>query len=143
MHVEIRFYSKSGNTKKIAEAIAAQAGVPAQTLSEPVQGAVDILFLGTGVYAFDIDPELKQYIQTLSPENIQKVVVFSTASLVKSAYNKTRGYLINQGLNVSDQEYHCPGHFKFLRKGRPNARDIENAGRFARSILDGYPADKE
>jgi glyoxylase-like metal-dependent hydrolase (beta-lactamase superfamily II) len=64
MNIEVRYYSKSGNTKKIVDAIAKQAGVSAKSIREPVQGHVDILFLGTGIYAFDIDPELKEYIIT-------------------------------------------------------------------------------
>jgi flavodoxin len=58
MNIEVRYYSKSGNTKKIANAIAKQAGVSAKSIHEPIQGKVDILFLGTGRYAFDIDPDI-------------------------------------------------------------------------------------
>lgn len=135
MNIEVRYYSKSGNTKKIANAIAKQAGVSAKSIHEPLQGKVDMLFLGTGIYAFDIDPELKEYILTLNPANIKMVVVFSTTAIVKSAYEKTKKYLQNQGLNVSAKEYHCPGHYMVLRKGRPNADDIKEAEQFAKSII--------
>ena len=136
MNIEVRYYSKSGNTKKIADAIAKQAGVSAKSIREPVQGEVDILFLGTGLYAFGIDPELKEYILTLKPEHIKTVVVFSTAAIVNSAYEKTKKNLQDQGLNVSEKEYHCPGHYMILRKGRPNANDVEKAAQFVKSILD-------
>ena len=135
MKIEVRYYTKSGNTKIIAEAIARQAGVSAMAISEPVQGEVDVLFLGTGLYAFDIDPELKEFIKTLNPANIKMVVVFSTTAIVKSAYEKTRGYLQNQGLSVSDAEYHCRGHYLVLHTGRPNAEDVEKAEQFTRSVL--------
>lgn len=136
MNIEVCYYSKSGNTKKIANAIAKQVGVSAKSIHEPLQGEVDILFLGTGIYAFDIDPELKEYISTLNPANIKMVVVFSTAAIVQSAYEKTKKHLQNQGLHVSDKEYHCPGHYMILRTGRPNAEDIKKAEQFARSILE-------
>ena len=136
MNTEVRYYSKTGNTKKIADAIAKQAGVSAKSIREPVLREVDVLFLGTGLYAFDIDPELKEYILTLNPANIKTVVVFSTAAIVKSAYEKAKKYLKNQGLTVSNAEYHCPGHYMILRKGRPNAEDIQKAEQFARSILE-------
>ena len=136
MNIEVRYYSKSGNTKKIADAIAKQAGISAKSIRAPVQGNVDVLFLGTGLYGFDIDPELKEYILTLKPEHIKTVIVFSTAAIVKSAYEKTKKYLQDQGLNVSEKEYHCPGHYKILRTGRPNAEDIKKAEQFARSILE-------
>jgi flavodoxin len=136
MNIEVRYYSKSGNTKMIANAIAKEAGVSAKPIREPVQGEVDILFLGTGLYAFDIDPELKEYITTLNPRNIKMVVVFSTAAIVKSAYEKSKKYLRDQGLTVSSEEYHCPGHYMFLRKGRPNTDDVKKAKQFVKSILD-------
>lgn len=63
------------------------------------------------------------------------VVVFSTAAIVKSAYEKTKKYLQDQGLTVSDAEYHCPGHYMILRTGRPNADDIKKAEQFAKSII--------
>jgi flavodoxin len=135
MKIEVRYYSKSGNTKKIANAIAKQSGVSAKSIHEPLQGTVDILFLGTGLYAFDIDPELKAYISTLKPETIKTVVVFSTAAIVKSAYEKVKKYLQGQGLTVSNEEYHCPGHYMILRTGRPNADDVKKAEQFAMSIL--------
>ena len=135
MNIKVRYYSKSGNTKKIADAIAKQADVSAMSIREPVQGDVDVLFLGTGLYGFDIDPELKEYILTLKPEHIKMVVVFSTAAIAKSAYEKTKKYLQDQGLTVSNAEYHCPGHYSILRKGRPNAEDVKKAEQFARSIL--------
>lgn len=141
MKIEVRYYSKSGNTKKIADAIAKQAGVSAKSIHEPIQGEVDMLFLGTGLYAFDIDPELKEYILTLNPANIKKIVVFSTAAIVKSAYEKTKKYLQDQGLTVSDAEYHCPGHYMILRKGRPNADDVKCAEQFAKSIINSLHAD--
>jgi flavodoxin len=136
MNIEVRYYSKTGNTKKIADAIAKQAGVSAKSISEPVQDEVDILFLGTGLYAFDIDLELKKYILTLKPEHIKTVVVFSTAAIVKSAYEKVKKYLEDQGLTVSSKEYHCPGHYMILRTGRPNAEDVKKAEQFTRSILE-------
>lgn len=44
MNIEVRYDSKSGNTKKIANAIAKQVGVSAKSIHEPLQGKVDILF---------------------------------------------------------------------------------------------------
>ena len=35
MNIAVRYYSRGGNTKKIAEAIAKAVGVEAKTVSEP------------------------------------------------------------------------------------------------------------
>lgn len=62
--VAVRYFSRSGNTKQIAAAIAEGAGVQAVSFTDepkPTQRA-DILFLGGAPYANIMAPELKAYI---------------------------------------------------------------------------------
>ena len=61
----VRYYSKTGNTKKLAEVVAKQVGVTAKPIMEQIEDDIDILFLGGAVYAFDIDPLLKTFIHSL------------------------------------------------------------------------------
>ncbi|EEJ71808.1 flavodoxin family protein [Lactobacillus ultunensis] len=44
MEIAVRYYSKTGNTKKLADAVANTAGVEAQTVSHPLKHNVDLLF---------------------------------------------------------------------------------------------------
>ena len=62
MKIAVRYYSRGGNTKKIAEAISEAVGVEAKTVSEPLTEDVDILFLGSAPYAFNVDDEVKKFI---------------------------------------------------------------------------------
>jgi flavodoxin len=62
MKYAVRYYTKTGNTKRLAEAIAKELGVEALPVSETVNEKVDILFLGNSYYAFDIDPEVKAFV---------------------------------------------------------------------------------
>ena len=66
MKFAVRYYTKTGNTKRLAEAIANELGVEALPVSEPVTEAVDILFLGNSYYAFNIDPEVRTFVAGLS-----------------------------------------------------------------------------
>jgi flavodoxin len=51
MDIKVLYHSTTGNTKKVAEAIAAEAGVIAQPLTEASGStSTDILFIGDGVY---------------------------------------------------------------------------------------------
>ena len=63
----VRYYSKSGNTKAIAEAIAEGAGVQAVSITdEPaLTEYTDVLFLGGAPYANIMAPELKSYAEKL------------------------------------------------------------------------------
>ena len=46
MKIAVRYFSRGGNTKKLADAIAKAVGVDAETTSVPLTEDVDILFLG-------------------------------------------------------------------------------------------------
>ena len=52
MKIAVRYYTRSGNTQKLAEAVAAAVGVEALPVSEPLTEPVDVLFLGCSYYAF-------------------------------------------------------------------------------------------
>ena len=55
MNYAVRYYSKSGNTKAVAEAIAKAAGVPAVSVDSAeavLSSPVDVLFIGGALYAY-------------------------------------------------------------------------------------------
>jgi flavodoxin len=131
MNIEVRYLSKSGNTQKVAEAIAKAVNVTAKPITEPVSPDVDLLFLGGAVYAFGIDDELKAFIREL-PEGVKKVAVFSTTAVVKSAFRYIKKLLDEKRIPVLDTDFHCKGTFMVMHHGRPNDDDLERAGTFAR-----------
>lgn len=47
----IRYYAETGNTKKLAEAIGEAVGICPETVEVSVIEDVDVLFLGSSVYA--------------------------------------------------------------------------------------------
>ena len=63
MKKAVRYYSRLGSTKTIAEAIAQGAGVRAVSITEEPEltEPVDVLFLGGAPYANIMAPELKAY----------------------------------------------------------------------------------
>lgn len=133
MKIEVRYFTKTGHTKKLAEGIAKELGIAAKSISEPVEGNVEVLFLGEGLYSFDIDPEMKAFIKTLNPSTVKEVVVFSSGSF-GNAYAPMKRELSAQGLKVSSQEFHCKGALGFMHKNRPNDKDVNNAAVFAKTI---------
>ncbi|GHU98330.1 hypothetical protein FACS1894211_01890 [Clostridia bacterium] len=135
MNVQVRYLSKSGNTKKVADAIAETAGVSAKTIDEPVPSETDLLFLGGAVYAFGIDEELTRFIATLD-QSITRVAVFSTTAVVKSAYPHIKKRLSARGIAVSEKYFNCHGKFAFMHRNRPNERDLDKARIFAREIIE-------
>jgi flavodoxin len=134
MNIEDRYLSKSGNTEKIAKAIAEEIGVAAEPITKVISKETDILFLGGAVYYSGIDSKLKDFIASLDNNNVKEVVVFSTAAVIASGYSQMKKLLKKKGIKVSDKEFHCRGEFLMSHKGRPNEDDIKSAKKFARSF---------
>ena len=78
MKIAVRYQSRGGNIRAVAEVIAKTLGVKAEPISTPLTEKVDLLFIGGGVYKWDADPELKTYLQTLNAKQISKIATFST-----------------------------------------------------------------
>ena len=83
MKVAIRYYSRGGNTKKLAEAIGEELGLKALTTDTPLEEDVDILFLGSSVYAYGVDDNIKRFIENIDVK-VGCVYNFSTAALIRS-----------------------------------------------------------
>ena len=135
MKTAVRYYTKTGNTKKLAIAIAEAIGVKALPISEPVNEPVDILFLGNSYYAFTIDPEVRNFVRSLDKNNVGKIVNFGTAAMLNSTYKKVKAEADKLGIPMAEKEFHCKGEFKGLHKGKPDERDIAAAVAFAKTII--------
>lgn len=136
MKAAIRYYSKGGNTEKVALAISKATGLPAETIDVPLLEDVDILFLGSSVYGFDVDVQVKQFISNIDVK-VGKVVNFSTACLVKSTYKQVGKLLAEKNIPLAKEEYYCRGSFGPMHKGRPNQQDLQAAETFARKVMEG------
>ena len=108
MKVAVRYYTKTGNTKRLAEAVAKAVGVEALPLSSPIEEPVDILFLGNSYYAFSIDPEVREFIRSLSKDKVGRIVNFGSAAMLNSTWKKVKA---------------------------PNSEDLAAAAAFAKSIV--------
>nr|WP_316615435.1 flavodoxin family protein [uncultured Ruminococcus sp.] len=135
MKVAVRYYTKTGNTEKLANAVAEAVGVKALPISEPITEPVDVLFLGNSYYAFSIDPEVKRYIRSLDSDKVKRIVNFGSAAMLNSTWKKVKAEADQAGIRMDDREFHCKGEFKGLHKGRPNESDLKKAAAFARKII--------
>ena len=135
MNFAVRYYTKTGNTKKLADAIAAVLGVEALPISEPVTEQTDYLFLGNSYYAFSIDPEVRAFVESLDKTKVGKIVNFGSAALLNSTYKKIKAVADSVGVKMDEKEFHCKGEFKGVHKGRPNEEDLKAAADFAKQYL--------
>ena len=132
MKIAIRYYTKTGNTKRLAEAIASAVGAEALPLSAPITEPVDILFLGNSYYAFSIDPEVRSFVHK---NKVGKIVNFGSAAMLNSTYKKVKAEADKRGIPMDQREFHCKGEFKGIHKGKPDETDLKAAAEFARKII--------
>ncbi len=134
MKIAVRYYTKTGNTKRLAEAVAEAAGAEALPIGEPVEEPVDILFLGNSYYAFSIDPEVREFIRKLDKDKVGRIVNFGSAAMLNSTWKKVKAEADKAGIVMDEREFHCKGEFKGIHKGRPNEDDLKAAAEFAKMI---------
>ena len=142
MNTAVAFFSRTGNTKKIAQAIAEAACCTAQDIAAfDAQDTVDLLFIGGAIYGGALEPSLAEFIARLNPEKIGRAAVFST-SASKTRYgvavNLIRNALKDRGIPTADDSFCCRGKFLFMGRKHPNDADLGDAKQFAVSMTGRY-----
>jgi len=130
MNIEVRYYSRSGNTKAVAEAIAAAADVKAISVDDEdaaIKETADVLFVGGALYAYGIDAHLKSFLRSLEKEAVKKAVVFSTSWISKHSIDLIKKELLEKGIEVEDDAFYV--------KSRPNDAQLKQAEQFAKKYL--------
>ena len=135
MKIAIRYYSKGGNTKKIADAVSKAVGVEAKPVSEPLTENTDILFLCTAPYKFNIDPAVTAFISGIDVA-VGKTVLFSTSASVRPIGKYLVKLFAEKKIPLEKEEFFCPGKFLMLHNGRPNEKDCQAAVDFARKFTE-------
>ena len=133
MNISVRYYTRSGNTRKLAEAIAAAVGAEAADLQSDLTEKADLLFLGSSLYAGSFDPAVADFL-TRNGKNIGKLVCFGSSASGRSTFEKVRKFASEQGISLAEAHFDCPGHFLFLHQDRPNDRDLAEAAAFAEKV---------
>lgn len=136
MNIAVKYYSKGGNTKKLAEAIASALGVEATPVTEQLDEDADILFLCNSVYAAGADKKVKDFIKA-NADKIKKIVNVSTAAILKSTYKQIKSVAEKNGIAVDEREFHCKGSFLGLHKGKPDEADLQAVAAFANEVVKG------
>lgn len=109
MKAAVRYFSKLGNTEKIARAIAKGANVTAVSIMEEpeLKEWVDLLFLGGAPYANIIAPELRAYAERLTSDKVGRIVLFTTSNWSRRTVYALRKMLKRKGIPVEEQYFYA------------------------------------
>jgi flavodoxin len=132
----VLYYSLTGNTRKIAAAIAEELGVEAKSIKNLAGVPEDgLLFLGSGNYGDKPAEGLMKLIEK-SEFKDRKVALFGTSG--KGAGLEVRAMeeaLKQKGANVLGSYYSKGRSFVVVNIGHPGREDIEGARKFAREMV--------
>ncbi|KRK71133.1 flavodoxin family protein [Lacticaseibacillus nasuensis] len=120
MTIEIRYFSKTGNTAAVAKLIGDQLGITAKPISEPLPAHVDLLLYGGGgVYMTRPNKDALNYVKSLDPKQVGKVSLFGTAGSQMSGEHKLAELLEQQGIPREEPSL-------FLHGMMPNKPDFND-----------------
>ena len=134
MRVDVRYFSRNGGTKKLAEAIAKAVDAEARTVDVPLEKYADVVFLGASVYGGKPDPSVVKFIAD-NAKNIGKIVVFGSACTNKSTFPAIKSAAAGQAVKTAEMFFQCKGQFLFFNKNRPNDQDCADAADFAKKQI--------
>ena len=132
---EVIYYSMCGSTKKVAETIAAELGVKAESVKAKQELAKDsFVFLGSGCYADKPGGKLREFIARNDFKGRQ-VALFGTSGRgegnevrAMEKLLKPKGALIRGG-------FYCQGKSFFLfYRGHPSNEELAKARDFANEM---------
>ena len=137
MNARIFYYSKTGNTKKVAEAIASELNAKPEDctkINEKIDlSKTSLLCIGSGCYGGKAGKPLIEFVEKLCNGKGKKAVVFGTFGRNPSPLNELKKLLKEKEFNVIDC-FECKGKFLFFNKGKPDKTDLEKAKNFAKKL---------
>lgn len=129
------YYSMTGNTKKMAEAIAGELGVEARDVKKTAEVPRDgILFLGSGCYGGKPGEEMAKLIAD-GDLNGRRVAVFGTSGGGDGKETADMADALRKKGALVLGSYHARGKaFVLFSLGHPSAGELEGARAFAREM---------
>jgi flavodoxin len=146
MKAVILYNTRTGNTKKVANAIARGVGCRAKDVTEarlPDVSPCKLVGFGSGVYFGKPGKELLLFAERLRPAEGKKAFVFTTYGGLhgENAGEEIRKKISEKGFKVIGEHrtkaYDNWGPLKLvggINKGKPDARDLKKAEEFGKKM---------
>jgi len=131
---DVVYYSRTGNTKKVAEAIATELGVTAGDVAAKKGLAEDFfVLLGSGCYGGEPGKELQEFIDRNDFKGRQ-VALFGTSEGGKGDEVRVMEELLKPKGALIKGIFYCKGQSGSLSVGHPSDDDLAQAREFAKEM---------
>jgi len=133
MDYQVIYFSRKGNTKKIAEAIASELAVKAEHVKDAKLKDNCFIFLGSGCYGGIPAKVMTQFIEDNDFKS-RNVALFGTSGAGEGVELIEMEKILNNKDACIKGKFFCKGKFLFANRGRPNNEDLIKAKEFAKNI---------
>lgn len=140
----IVYSSKSGNTQKIADAIASGLCcesvkiTKANTEDSLDLTKYDLIFLGTGIHYGNPNEDLLAFMKNSKFSSTRQFAIFVTwggaGKTNQDVVARLKTILEEKGQKVHEKYFFCYGGWNLLRRGHPNPGEIWAAKEWAKQI---------
>ncbi len=145
MKTLVLYSTKTGNTQKIAEAIATETNSELVQVANPEPKSevnladYDLIFVGTGIRAGNPFPELVSYLNTIDLQEPKTFAIFLTwggcGKTNETVSGKVRKLLESKNQNVVNGFFSSYGKWNMRKSSRPNETDINQAKTWAQNTI--------
>jgi flavodoxin len=137
---EVVYFSATGNTRKVAEAIADELGIVAKNIKTADTVAQDaFIFLGSGYYGAVLVKPIADFIEKNGLQG-RKIALFGTSGFGwERELSIMEKQITNKGVEVVGR-FNCFGRFAAVKMGHPTPDELDLARSFARKIAESVRA---
>jgi flavodoxin I len=137
---EVVYYSRGGNTRRVAEVMASELGIKAKDIKsvDTLPGDA-FIFLGTGCYGAVVGKEIADFIEKNQLQG-RRIALFTTSAFGwGKEVSVMEKQLLDKGVNIVGH-FSCFGQFLAVKRGHPDADELRKAREFTRLMaLKEYP----
>ena len=138
MESQVIYFSRKGNTKKVAEVIASELDVKAVDVTDAKLVENALVFLGSGCYGGKPGKTATNFIED-NDFNSRNVALFGTLGGGEGTEVKEMENLLIAKKACIKGKFFCKGKFLMFSRGRPSDEDLNEAKKFAKLMKNKYP----
>ena len=113
MKVAIRYFSRGGNVRTMAEALGRGTGVEPISIEDPdseIKEHVDLLFIGSALYNFQLDKRFKDYLREIDADLVDEVICFGSSMLTRRPIYLMQEFFKEKGIKINKQAVWSRNH---------------------------------
>ncbi len=139
MNVKIIYHSLTGNTAKLANAIADALNIKAEPVGKEAADfskPADLLFIGDGIYFGKANKKILSLIDKLNPDIVKNIAVFATYGGMARIGDDIKKYLQEKGFHVIGKPFTCRGKaWLFFNRSHPDNAELNKVREFAKDAV--------